>query len=173
MFWAKVQTWVNEVHSRTARQSLTLSNVSDENRDAIASDNGPVRGFGVMSEMCARTKGTTRFFNERPLLSQPSWQSGQFGFLGGTATWLYAGISGEIPACGDVLTMNATRAASVHRRFLVCYAEVLTNCNEETSRCSRRLLRFAPTIGWARWPANYKRTVLLRLRATQGCCLRQ
>ena len=97
--------------------------------------------------MCATTKGTTRFFSsflrssERPILSQPSWQSGQFGFLGGTATWLYAGVSGEIPACGDVLTMNATRAASVHRRFLFCNAEVLANCNEETSRCSRRLLR--------------------------------
>ena len=68
-------------------------------------------------------------------------QSGQFGFLGGTATWLDAGVSGEIPAYGDVLTMNATRAASVHRRFLFCYAEVLANCNEETSRCSRRLLQ--------------------------------
>lgn len=91
--------------------------------------------------MCATTKGTTRFFNERPILSQPGWQSRQFGFLGRTATWLYAGFSGEIPACGDVLTMNATRAASVHRRFLVCYAEVLVNCNEETSWCSRRLLQ--------------------------------
>lgn len=46
--------------------------------------------------------------------------------------WLHARISGEITACGDVLTTNATRASSVGRRFLKCNEEVLTNCNEET-----------------------------------------
>lgn len=55
--------------------------------------------------------------------------------------WLHAGVSGEIPACGDVLTMDATRACSFHRRFLFCDAEVLANGNEETSRHTGELLR--------------------------------
>ena len=63
--------------------------------------------------------------------SRPS-NLGEAGFLGRKVMWLHADVSGEIAACGDVLTMHATRACSVHRRFLFCNAEVLANCNEET-----------------------------------------
>ena len=81
---------------------------------------------------------------ERPILSQPTWQSGEVGFLGGTVMWLYAEFSGEKTAYGDVLTMGVTRVGNTHRRFFFCYAEVLADCNEETSGRTRQLLQVTP-----------------------------